>query len=68
MVDIAEVRYSNGKYKYMFICIDTFSKYAYVIGMATKNSNSTALILRDVWKKIGIPKAIASDDGGERKN
>ena len=33
--------------------------------MPNKNSNSTAIILRDVLNKMGIPKAIVSDDGGE---
>ena len=48
-----------------FICIDLFSKYAYGIETPNKKSNSSALILRDVLDKMGIPKAIASDDGGE---
>ena len=35
--------------------------------MPNKKSNSTATILRDVLSKMGIPKAVASDDGGEIK-
>jgi hypothetical protein len=35
--------------------------------MPNKSSKSTAIILRDVLHKMGIPKAIASDDGGEFK-
>jgi len=32
--------------------------------MPNKNSsNSSALTLKDVFQKMGIPKAIASDDG-----
>ena len=50
-----------------FICIDIFSKYAYGIEMPNKNSKSTAVILRDALNKMGIPKAIASDDGREFK-
>ena len=42
-----------------------FSKYAYGIEMPNTNSNSSALILRDGLNKMRIPKAIASDDGGE---
>ena len=49
---------------YLFICIDIFSKYAYGIEIPNKNSTSTAILLRDVWNKMGIPKAVASDDGG----
>ena len=33
--------------------------------MPHRNSNSTAIIQRGVSNKMGIPKAIASDDGGE---
>ena len=67
MVDIAGIVYLNGKYMYRFICVDLFSKYAYGIEMPNKNSDSTALVLRDVLNKIWIPKAVASDDGGEFK-
>ena len=35
--------------------------------MPNKNFNSSDLILKYVFRKIGIPKAIASDDGGEFK-
>ena len=67
MVDIADMGYLNGEYRYLFICIDLFSKYAYAIDMPNKGSNSNALRLKDVFKKMRIPKAIASDDGGEFK-
>ena len=46
IVDIAEMRYLNGKYVYVFICIGIFSKYAYGIEMPSKYSNSTAITLR----------------------
>ena len=59
--------YLNGKYVYLFICIDISSKYAYGIEMPNRNSNSTAMIFRDASNKMGIPKAIASYDGGEFK-
>jgi len=67
MIDIAEMGYLNGDYNYCFICQDIFSKFAYAIEMPNKNSNSTAIVLKDVLNKMGIPKAIASDDGGEFK-
>ena len=51
MVDIAEMRHLNGKYMYLFICIDICSKYPYGIEMPNTNSNSSALILRYVLKK-----------------
>jgi len=56
-----------GGYYSRFLCIDIFSKFAYGTEMPNKNSNSTAIILRDVFNKMGIPKAIASDDGREFK-
>ena len=33
--------------------------------MPNTNSESTAIILKDVLDKTGIPKVIVSDDGGE---
>ena len=68
LVDIAEMGYLNGESYYLFLCIDIlFSNFAYWIEMPNKNSNSTTLILRNVFNKMGIPKAIASDDGREFK-
>jgi hypothetical protein len=67
MVDIAEMGYSNGVYRYLCICIDLFSKYAYAIAMPNRISNPSALISKYVFKEMGIPKAVASDDGGEFK-
>ena len=50
IVDIAEMGYLKGSYNYLFICIDIFSKYAYGIEMPNRNSNSSAIILKCVFK------------------
>ena len=67
MVDITEMKYLNGKGKCVFICLDKSSKYVSGIEMPNRNSSPTAIILRYVLNKMGIPKAIASYDGGEFK-
>ena len=49
----------------IFLSVLTFSSNcANGIEMPNKGSNSAAIILTDVVNKMGIPKAIASDDGG----
>ena len=50
MIDIAEIGYLSGEYRYLFICIDLFSKYAYGIDMPNKNSNSTSLIVTCAYR------------------
>ena len=67
IVDLAEMGFVNWEYCHPFLCIDTFSKYAYGTEMPNENSNSTAIVLGYVLSKMGIPKANASDDGGECK-
>ena len=67
MVDLIELGFLNGDYYYCFICLDIFSKFAYGIEIPNKHTNSTAIVLKDVLEKMGIPKAIASDDGPEWK-
>ena len=67
MIDLIEMGFLKGEYYYCFICLDIFSKFAYAIEIPNKNTNSTAIVLRDVLQKMGIPKAIASDDGPEFK-
>ena len=67
MVDIAEMGFLNGDYYYCFLCLDIFSKFGYAIELPNKNTNSTAVVLKDILSKMGVPKAIASDDGAEFK-
>ena len=67
MVDLIELGFLKGEYYFCFVCLDIFSKFAYAIEIPNKNTNSTAIVLKDVLNKMGIPKAIASDDGPEWK-
>ena len=43
MVDIAEMGYLNGEYRYIFICIDIFSKHAYAIDMPNETPTQANL-------------------------
>ena len=64
MVDIAEIGYVKVHTIIYFYILTFFSKLAYGIEIPNTISNSTALISRDVFNKMGIPKAIAPYDGG----
>ena len=47
-----------GKYKYAFICIDVFSKYAYVVPSNRVSSNDSAESLQKCVDKMGTPMYI----------
>ena len=54
-----------GKYKYAFICIDVFSKYANVIPSNRLSSKHSAECLQKCFDKMGTPIYIISDKGPE---
>ena len=52
MVDIAEMGDLNGEYKYLFICVDIFSKSAYGIEMPDKKITLQHLYQNRCLKKL----------------
>ena len=54
-----------GRYKYAFICIDVFSKYAHVIPSNRVSSKDSAEGLQKCFDKMGTPIYIISDKGPE---
>jgi len=58
----------NNNYKYLFTCMDAFSKYAWIAAMKNKKSTTTLRVFKDIIKKSGrICKSLQSDMGSEFK-
>jgi hypothetical protein len=58
----------NSNYKYLFTCIDIFSKKGDIIPMKKKDSVTSANAFKKMLSNLGIPKTIYSDQGSEFKN
>lgn len=56
----------NNGYKYLFTCIDCFSKMAWVYPMKTNKCSTVMLCFKDILKKCGKkPERLNSDRGSE---
>ena len=58
----------NNGFKYVFDCIDVFSKKAEMIPMKTRDKATTVNAFEKILKNMGIPKTIYSDMGSEFNN
>ena len=58
----------NNGFKYIFCCIDVFSKKADMIPLKDREQTTTTKAFEKILNNIGIPKTIYSDQGSEFKN
>jgi len=58
----------NNGFKYIFACIDVFSKKADMIPLKDREQTTTTKAFEKILGNIGIPKTIYSDQGSEFKN
>ena len=67
LIDVSNLKNkSYGQwYNFLFVCIDVFSKYAWVIPIAQKQAKQTAEALKKILESNRIPKIIYSDKGTE---
>jgi len=63
-IDIADFQSLAGEdgYKYLLLCIDTFTKYGYGIPMRSKDAGEVTLAMKEIFKHMGFCKQIFSDD------
>ena len=58
----------NNGYKYIFACVDVFSKKADMIPLKDREQTTTTKAFEKILNNLGIPKTIYSDQGSEFKN
>ena len=58
----------NNGFKYIFCCIDVFSKKADMIPLKDREQTTTTKAFEKILENMGIPKTIYSDQGSEFKN
>lgn len=67
LVDVSNISGSNSFLKYLLVCIDVFSKYAWVVAMLSKTALSNKKAFQTIFKDKRIPRSIYSDEGNEFK-
>ena len=66
IIDMSNLASSNNNFKYFFIAIDVFSRFASVVPMKNKNTNSVLDAMKETFIIMnGKPKIINSDNGSE---
>lgn len=57
----------NSNYKYILICVESFSRKLYTRPLKNKRADTVAQQLEDIFRFSGIPNKIFSDEGSEFK-
>lgn len=67
LIDMQKHARDNGGYKYILLCVDTFSKYAWAEPLKTKKGDEVTRVMRKILqnKQARKPNNIQSDDGTE---
>jgi len=68
LADMQKFAEFNDGIKYLFTCIDVFSKFAFAIPIKSKKPNEIVNGLGRIFKEYGIPLKIQFDNGGEFSN
>ena len=68
LVDMKKYSRLNKGIKYLFTCIDVFSKYAWVVPMKSKDGKSCLLAFKKILESGRKPEKIQSDAGKEFLN
>ena len=67
LVDMVEVIKENA-YRYMLVVIDGYSRKAWSVPLKTKTAKEVWAAFDKIGKKIGFPKTVWLDKGGEYYN
>ena len=79
-IDLADMQKFNDGYRYLLVCIDVFSKYAWVVPLKNKTGpslvNAFKVILSSVRKpekihdksRNGVPKPTVSSTNAKRRH
>ena len=64
LIDMTKAAEENHGYRYAFVAIDNFTKFAYAVPMKSKLGPDCTTAFKEVLNKIGVPKQLYSDREG----
>ena len=68
IMDMVNLQKSETQPRYALVVIDIFSKLGEALPMNNKDSNSVDVALHIIFKKMGYPMSVYSDDDGAFKS
>ena len=67
-VDLADMSvFSSTPYRYMLVAVDTFTRKAAAVPLASKTAPAAANAWQQIVQALGIPSYVYTDDGSEFK-
>ena len=67
LVDMSDISRANENYKYLIVCVDVFSRIAFVVPMKNKQMSSIIESVEEVLDNTS-PNIINCDNGSEFTN
>lgn len=68
LIDLQKYSRDNGGYKYILVCIDTFSKYLWMRPLKSKNKTDVCHAMAEILRGARRPTNLQSDSGKEFYN
>ena len=68
LADLKEIKKQNDGYAYWLICIEIFSRYAFVRPLKTKSGQEVLEAFESIFKEGRKPKTVRTDAGAEFKD
>ena len=65
LIDLSNISKYNDNYKYLFTCIDVFSKYSWVKPLKTKKAEESLKVFLEILSEGRKPSKIHADQGNE---
>jgi len=67
LADLPSLKDENDGYRYILVCLDVASRYAFAIALKDKKSATVLNAFKEIVKESGMPKKIWTDQGSEFK-
>ena len=68
LMDLNPLIKQNRNYRYLFVCVDYFTKFVMMEKLKNKNASTVKNALKNIVDIYGKPSAIISDNGLEFRN
>jgi hypothetical protein len=63
LADLNDLSCYNNQYRYILVCVDVYSRYAFVKLLKTKSAANVAKKFEELILEHGVPQKVQSDEG-----
>ena len=65
LADLNQLSGYNNQFRYILVCVDVYSRYAFVKLLKTKSAKNVAKKFEELLLEYGVPEKVHSDEGTE---